>query len=135
MRDLRRLMVLAGLAIVAFVAALVTFGEDAEAGCVIEAEEDPAYEVRLDDQVVVGRDQYRLSVTRDGALVTGARVCLTASMEDRSAVSVSAEAAGVEPGIYEVTIDFEMTGSWEGTVVVRESERSAVSVPVSFEVG
>lgn len=135
MRDLRRLMVLAGLAIVAFVAALMTFGEDAEAGCVIEAEEDPAYQVQLDDQLSVGRNRYRLSITRDGALVTGARVCLTASMEDRSAVSVSAEAAGVEPGVYEVTIDLDMTGAWEGTVVVRESGRPAVSVPVSFEVG
>lgn len=134
MRDLRRLVVLGVLAIVAFIAALVTFDDDAEAGCVSDADADPAYTVQLEGEPVTGQGEYRLLVTRDGARVAGARVCLTAAMEGMAAMGVSAETTEVEAGVYQLTLDFPMAGPWEGTVVVSERGRSAVAVPLSIDV-
>lgn len=134
MRDLRRLIALAGLAIVAFVAALVTFGEDAEAACAVSAGMDPSYDVQMQDEPVTGQRVYRLSITRSGARVAGARVCIRADLEGMSAMGVSAEAVELQPGIYQFSVDFEMAGPWEGTVVVDEGHRPPVGVPLSIDV-
>lgn len=135
MRGIRRLLLLAGVAMVAFAAALFTFDDGAQQGCATETEPDPAYAVALQDPPSTGEVAYRLSVTRNGEPVTGARVCLSAAMGGISGMGVSDDAVEVDAGVYEVEVRFEMAGPWDGTVLVNEGGEESVAVPLSFRVG
>ena len=134
MRGIRRLLLLAGLAVVAFAAALFTFDDGAQQGCATETEPDPAYTVELQNAPSTGEVAYRLSVTRSGEPVTGAQVCLSAAMGGMSGMGVSDDAVEVDPGVYEVEVRFEMAGPWDGTVLVNEGGEESVAVPLSFDV-
>jgi hypothetical protein len=70
----RRLLLVAVVAVVAFAAALFSFDEDARQGCAVETEPDPAYSVELLTTPSIREVVYRLAVTRSGQPVTGARV-------------------------------------------------------------
>lgn len=118
----------------AFAFALFSFGEDAEAGCALDAAADPAYAVELQTPPSTQALTYRLSLTRDGVAVTDAQVCLRAEMTGMSAMGVSDDALEVEPGIYEVAVRFQMAGPWDGTVLVRDGRAGSVAVPLSFDV-
>lgn len=134
MHGIRRLLALAGVAVVAFAAALFTFDDGAQEGCAVETEPDPAYAAALQNPPSTGEVAYRLFVTRSGEPVTGAQVCLRADMADMSAMRVSDDAVEVEPGLYEVEVRFEMAGRWDGTVLVSDGGAESVAVPVSFDV-
>ena len=134
MRGIRRLLLLAGLAVVAFAAALFTFEDGAQQGCATESEPDPAYAVELQNAPSTGEVAYRLSVTRNGEPVTGAEVCLSADMGGMSGMGVSDDAVEVDPGVYEVEVRFEMAGPWDGTVLVNEGGEESVAVPLAFDV-
>ncbi|CAN5218782.1 hypothetical protein BH24ACT1_BH24ACT1_12790 [soil metagenome] len=134
MHGIRRLLALAGLAVVAFAAALFTFDDGAQQGCATEIEPDPAYAVEVQNAPSIGEVAYRLSVTRNGEPVTGAQVCLSANMAGMSAMGVSDDAVEVDSGVYEVEVRFQMAGSWDGTVLVSDGGAESVAVPLSFEV-
>lgn len=134
MHGIRRLLALAGLAVVAFAAALFTFDDGAQQGCATETEPDPAYAVELQSVPSTGEVAYRLFVTRNGEPVTGAQVCLSAGMAGMSAMGVSDDAVEVDPGVYEIEVRFQMAGRWDGTVLVSDGGGESVAVPVSFEV-
>lgn len=134
MRGIRRLLLLAGLAVVAFAAALFTFDDGAQQGCATETEPDPAYAVALQNSPSTGEVAYRLSVTRNGEPITGAQVCLSAAMGGMSGMGVSDDAVEVDPGVYEVEVRFEMAGPWDGTVLVSDGGPESVAIPLSFRV-
>ncbi len=134
MRAIQRLLLLAGVAIVAFVFALFSFDQDARQGCVVVSEPDPAYDVELQDIPSTRVIAYRLAVTRDGDPVTGAQVCLSAAMTGMSAMGVTDDAVEVDTGIYEVAVRFAMAGPWDGTVLVSEGGAEPIAVPLSFDV-
>lgn len=134
MQGIRRLLVLAAVAVAAFAFALFSFDEGAEAGCALEATTDLAYAVALETAPSTQASTYRLSLTRDGVAVTGAQVCLRAEMTGMSAMGVSDDAVEVEPGVYEVAVRFEMAGPWNGTALVQAGGAESVAVPLAFDV-
>lgn len=134
MRGIRRLVLLAGLAVVAFAAALDTFQDGAQQGCATETETDPSYAVELENPPSTREVAYLLRVSRNGEPVTGAQVCLSADMGGMSGMGVSDDAVEVEPGVYEVEVRFEMAGPWDGTVLVSEGGEDSVAIPLSFDV-
>lgn len=125
---------MAGLAVIAFAAALDTFEEGAQEGCVTETEPDPSYAVELENPPSTREVAYLLQVSRNGEPVTGAQVCLSADMGGMSGMGVSDDAIELEPGVYEVEVRFEMAGPWDGTVLVNEGGGDSVAIPLSFNV-
>ncbi len=134
MSGVRRLLIVAVVAVVAFAAALFSFDEDARQGCAVETEPDPAYAVELQTTPSRREVVYRFAVTRAGEAVTEAQVCLSADMGGMSAMGVSDEAEEVSPGVYEVAVRFEMAGPWDGIVLINDGSREPVAVPLSFDV-
>jgi hypothetical protein len=128
------LILLLGVAVVAFGAALVSFEQDARAGCAAEVGRDPAYAVSLAGPATTGQTDYDLLVTRDGQPVSGASVCISTAMKGMSAMAVNDDAVETEPGRYRVSVRMEMAGSWEATVIVDEDGRPPAAVPLSFPV-
>lgn len=133
-RGIRRVLVVAAVAVVAFAWAVVALGDDARRGCVVGAQVDPTYEVRLVGKVETGTSAHELSVTHDGQPVQGAKVCASVSMVGMEAMGVSDVAEERAPGVYEVAIAFEMSGGWRGDILITERGRPPVSVPVRFDV-
>lgn len=76
---------------------------------------------------------FEVLVQREGAAVSGATVCLSASMSEMSHAGVSQQAEELGEGRYEMAVDFGMRGSWSGGVVVIESGQGA-SMPLTFDV-
>ncbi len=128
------MILLAGVAVVAFGAALVSFGQDARAGCASEVGKDPSYAVVLDRPATPAQTDYDLIVTSDGQPVTGAKVCISVAMRGMSAMAVNDDATEAEPGHYQVSIRLPMAGYWEASVIVRQDGRSPVAIPLSFPV-
>lgn len=134
MRQIWRLGVLALVAVVAFAVAIVRFDDAAETGCAQRAREDPSYEARLLDEPQMDVLTYRVAITREGAEVEGADVCLSAYMQGMSAMATTGAGREVEPGIYELELTFEMGGRWSGRVLVAEGGQSAAAIPLTLEV-
>lgn len=134
MRGIRRLLLLAALAVAAFAFALGTLEQDVQLSCAGEASRDPAYAVELADTPSTDQLVYHLAVTNGGEPVTGALVCVSAEMTGMSAMGVTDDAVEVDPGLYEVEVPFEMAGPWQATVLVSDGEGEPVAVPMSFSV-
>lgn len=134
MNGIRRLLLLLGAAVIAFAVALVSFSEDAEAGCALDAAEDAAYASTLEGEPSTEQMDYVLVITRNGQPVDGARVCLTTTMTGMSAMATTDEAEGVGNGRYRISIDFAMAGPWSAMVLVREQGNTTVALPLDFDV-
>lgn len=134
-RRLVGVAVVAVVVVVAFVAGIAVFGGgDGDGGCDVGAGRDFAYAVNVEStNIGMGEQTILLSVTRGGRPVADAEVCVQTGMPD--GMTTSGEARRVAPGRYEVPLNFEMEGTWEGSVVIEESGRDAASVPVSLTVG
>lgn len=134
MRRIWRLGVLATVALVAFAFAIERFDDAAETGCAQRAREDPSYEARLIDEPRIDVLTYRLAVTRDGEVVEGADVCLNAYMQGMSAMATTDAGREVSPGIYELSLIFEMGGRWSGRVLVAEPGQSVAAIPLTLQI-
>lgn len=134
MRGIRRLLLLAGLAVVAFAFALGSLGQEAQLGCALDAPADPAFAAELIGTPSTGQGVYHVSLTRHGEPVRGAHVCLNAEMTGMSAMGISDDAVEIDPGVYEVEMRFEMAGPWDGEVLVNDGEGDPIAVPLSFSV-
>lgn len=134
MKGIRRLLVVAALALAGFAAALIQFGQAAEQACIAEPKANSAYEVELVGPVELNKTAYEVKVLLNGRPVTDARVCLDAAMEGMSAVSLSDEGEEVAPGRYELYLPFQMPGSWNASVLVHEPGQATVALPLSFTV-
>ena len=151
-------LVVAGVAVVAFVVALVAFrggsndssqnvatgGRTADtaapaqgSGCA-EAKPDTAYTVGMESDPSPPRAEgttFHLTVRHDGKAVTGAKVCMAADMTEMHHEGIDNEAREVGGGKYDTTLKFGMRGPYAGSVIIVEPGKAAVSVPVTFEVG
>lgn len=127
------------LALVAFGVAIVALGDDARRGCVVDAPFDPAYRARLltpgGSEIPMAETEHEVELTRDGAPVTGAKVCARVFMVGMEAMGSSDSAAEeTAPGVYRVTILFAMTGGWTGNILIEEQGQAPASVTIDFEV-
>ncbi len=77
---------------------------------------------------------FQITVARDGKPLEGAAVCVTANMTEMEMDAVGGRAQEVEPGRFELAVDFGMRGAWTGSVVVSELGQAPVSMPLSFDV-
>jgi len=126
-----------GVALLAFVLALVNFKQVPAKECQMDAVSDPSYAVEFVTPFSVEPTTQTLRVTRAGVPVTGAQVCMRADMGGMgrmSGMGVSDVARETEPGVYDVPVRFEMGGHWDGTVIVAKAPARPVRIPVPIEV-
>lgn len=134
MRRLWRLGLIAAVGVASFVVALDRFSDAAEKGCTQRVRVNPAYQVQWDAEPRTDVSSYRMKVTRDGAPVAGARVCVNAYMIGMSAMAVTDVGREVEPGTYEVRLTFEMGDDWAGQVLVAEPGGGLAGVSLELNV-
>lgn len=149
------ILIVAGIAVVAFVVALVAFrGGDSKSsqsvatgaqtadtaaqgtGCGA-GKPDTAYTVAMDSDPNPPRAEgttFHLTVKHDGKAVTGAKVCMTADMTEMHHEGIDNEAKEASGGKYDTTLKFGMRGPYAGSVSITEPGKAAVSVPVTFQV-
>ena len=133
-RGIRRVLVVAAVASGAFAVAITALGDDARLGCALNAPIDPAYQAELVGPIDLERTSYEVAITRDGRAITGAKVCATLAMTGMEAMGVSDAAAETAPGTYEVQFSFQMSGRWEGDILIAESGERPVGVPLKVKV-
>ncbi len=157
-RAVSPVLIVAGIAVVAFVIALVAFrggssdpstSVDASgqitvpgaasqgSGCNSTSKPDPAYSVVMESEPNPPRAEgttFHLTVRHDGKAVTGATVCMSADMTEMHHEGINNEAKEASGGKYDATLKFGMRGPYAGSVIVAEPGKAAVSVPVSFQV-
>jgi hypothetical protein len=142
-----RLLLVAVLAVVAFLASLTRFADARFLACSMKARADPAYSARLfippsltpqSRRLFLARQSQgvtvRVAVRHDGSDVTPARVCLVAVPVGKPSLGVSDEAHEVGPGQYDLLLGFDPPGPWSARVVVVEPGRPGVAIPVRFTV-
>lgn len=134
MRRIQRVLGVSVITLVTFVVAVFALQDDARAGCVASAPTDPSYEAELLGQVDTSVTTYRLSITRDGEPVADALVCFDVAMRGMNAMGLSETAVEVVPGIYEISIFFEMAGPWKGDVLISEDGRPPSRLELEFDV-
>ncbi len=126
------------LAVAAFAFALASFESVPAKECQMDGVEDGAYEVSFARPPSVDLTRHEIIVTRGGAPVSGAEVCMRADMGGpgrMSGMGVSDEAREVSRGRYEIPVRFMMSGHWRANVIVKQPGRKdAVRVPVALEV-
>jgi len=137
MKGIARLLLVTGVAVVAFTVALASFRQVPARECQMDGVGDASYEVTLEEPPEVNVTVYHLLVKHNGRPVTGAQVCMRADMGGlgrMSGMGASNVAREVAPGRYEVGIRLEMSGHWGGRAVVAEPGRRAAVKPLSIEV-
>lgn len=137
MRGIWRLSIVSALAVVAFVVALVNFKVVPARECQMDAVRDASYRVEFLTPLSVEPTTQTLKVTRDGAPVEGAQVCMRADMGGMgrmSGMGVSNVGHETSPGQYEVPVRFEMGGFWNGNVIVAKGTGKPVEIPLPLEV-
>ncbi len=137
MRGIWRLSIVSALAVLAFALALVNFKQVPVKECQMDAVSDSSYAVEFVNPLSVDPTTQTLRVTRNGAPVTGAQVCMRADMGGMgrmSGMGVSDVATEGTPGRYEVPVRFEMGGHWDGTVIVTRGTARPVRIPLPIEV-
>ena len=128
------MLLLAAVASAAFAVAIVALGDDARLGCALNAPVDPAYQAELVGPIDLERTSYQVAITRDGKPIEGAKVCATLAMTGMEAMGVSDAGAEIAPGTYEVEISFQMSGRWEGNILIAASGERPVEVPLKIVV-
>lgn len=131
---MRRLGLVVAVSLAGFVAALAAFDDVVPRTCVVDAPAAGAsYQARLEPPVRVDETSHVLEVTRGAQPVTGARVCLRLASVDRPGSTVESGSRDLGDGRYAVSLAFDRTGVWEGTVQVVGGAGPA-AVPVRVEV-
>jgi len=134
-KGIRRVLIVAVVALGAFGVAIVGLGDDARRGCVANSPVDPSYDAHLLGQLELARTQQQIELTRNGQPVTGAKVCARVAMVGMEAMGISdAKAKETSPGIYSVSIVFPMSGGWGGNLLIREQNSRQVKLPITFTV-
>lgn len=149
------LLFVGGIAIVAFVVALLAFrggsgsSQNVATGGPVdtvdatsaspcgEGTPDPSYTLTTDSDPNPPKPQgatFHLTVRHDGKAVTGAKVCLGADMPAMQHAGVNKVAKEASGGRYDADLKFSMDGSWVGTVTVAEPGKPVVSIPLAIEV-
>ena len=130
----RRVLIVAAVALAAFVVAIVVLGDEARLGCAVDARPDPAYAARIVGDLDTEATDYEVMVTRDGEPVSGAKVCASLGMVGMGAMTVTDTAVETGRGVYRVSLSLQMSGNWRGDILITEKGRPQVSVPLEVEV-
>lgn len=134
-KGIRRVLVVAVVAILAFGGAIVALADDARRGCVIDAARDPALEAKLLGAISLDNTSHEMSITRAGDPVVGAKVCARLYMRGMEAMGSSDDkAVEIAPGIYKISVVFVMSGAWSGGILIEEPGKAPVSAEVRFDV-
>lgn len=128
------MLVVAAVASGAFAVSIVALGDDARLGCALNAPFDPSYQAELVGPIDLERTSYQVAITRAGRPITSAIVCATLAMTGMEAMGVSDAATETAPGTYEVQISFQMSGRWEGNILIAEPGQRPVGVPLKVVV-
>jgi hypothetical protein len=150
------ILIVGGLAIVAFVVAVLAFrggsgssqnvssggqtaatADPASPGECGQGNPDPTYTVAMDSDPTPPRSQgatFHLTVRHNGTAVTGAKVCLAAEMPTMQHAGITKVAKEASGGRYDADLKFSMEGSWAATVTIAEPGKPVVSAPVVIEV-
>jgi hypothetical protein len=137
MRGIARLIFVTGVAVVAFVVALLSFRQVPASECQMDAVSDPAYQAQLEEQPKVNLTTYHVLVTHDDVPVQGAQVCMRADMGGPGrmpGMGTSNLGREVAPGRYEVPVRLIMGGPWQVTVIASERARIPVAMSLLIEV-
>jgi hypothetical protein len=123
-------VVVVAVVVVAFVAGLALFGGSSEATCDDDVGRDFSYAVTVENaaDLVEGKQNVVLLVTRDTKPVAGADVCVTTRMSD--GMTAKGKANELAAGRYRTELNFGMEGSWDGSVVIKETGRNPAAVPL-----
>ena len=98
---------------------------------------DDSYSVSVTSEPEPPRPEgttFRLTVRQGGRTVTGAKVCMTASMPDMAHPGLNAVAREARGGRYDIRVTFGMGGAWKASVTIAEPGKSVVSVTVPIDV-
>jgi hypothetical protein len=79
-----------------------------EKGSVASGAPDSSYQASFAQPLTVSSNSYELVVTGNGRSVTGAKVCLEASMMAMTGMATGQQARETSPGRYEVMVRFAM---------------------------
>ncbi|MEO5678308.1 MAG: FixH family protein, partial [Acidimicrobiales bacterium] len=77
---------------------------------------------------------FHLTVRHDGAVVTGAKVCVTADMAEMHHEGIIGKAKEATGGTYDTSLKFGMRGPYAATVVITEKGKPPLAVPLTFQV-
>lgn len=102
-------------------------------GCPTNAAADPAYKIAV-GPVRPDSKEVTLDVTRDGAPVTRATVCIEAAMSGMAHGGLREKAKELPGGGYQFGLAGGMQGNWSGTASIAEPGRPAAAVPLAFDV-
>lgn len=144
------LVVLAVVAVVGFVGAYMLTGGDEDddasaaapaAGSDAASEEDeaeaPDYDIDVvadpDPPVVEGTD-FTVTVTEDGAPVTGAQVRIDLEMTQHAHEGVRGDGEATGDGVYVVPVEFVMRGTWAGRVRVDAPGEATATERLEYDV-
>lgn len=75
-----------------------------------------------------------MTVRQGGRAVTGAKVCMTASMPDMTHPGLNTVAKEAAGGRYETLVTFGMGGAWKASATIAEPGKPVVSVTVAMDV-
>jgi hypothetical protein len=134
MRWFWRLGIITLVAIASFILAIGRFSAAAEKSCAQRVARDPSLQVAWNEQPRTDLSLYRIRVTREGQPITDARVCLNTYMLGMSAMAATDIGREVEPGTYELRLNFEMGDAWAGQVIVAEKGKPLAALPLTLEV-
>ncbi len=118
-----------------FAAALAAFQRPPEQGCVTGGSLDSSYQARFAQPPTIESNSYELVVSRNGEPVSGARVCVEASMTGMTGMATGQVARETSPGRYQVMVRFAMAGPWEVNLQVAELGKEPVTIPLAVAVG
>jgi hypothetical protein len=102
-----------------------------------EGRPDPSYSVAVTSEPDPPRPDgatFHLAVRHDGNPVTGAKVCLGASMTDMGHAGVNNVSKESSAGVYDAQLKFGMGGVWTGSVTIAETGKPIVTLPVKIQV-
>jgi hypothetical protein len=136
MMGITRLLLVGALAVVGFVVATFAFKQVPFSECQADANRDSSYKLAIEPNPNVDIVNYQLRVTEDGDPVEDAEVCLRADMGgpgNMSGMGTSAVARDSGPGVYDITIRFEMGGHWNVVALVRPPGGDTIEVPFAVQ--
>ncbi|MGI9022018.1 MAG: FixH family protein [Acidimicrobiales bacterium] len=136
-RKIWRLLVVFVIGVAAFAVAITRLNQPPFSACQQTPPTDPSYSATLVEDPSVTLTRYHFRISKDGAPVSGARVCMRADMGGAGGMSgmgLAEVAVEVGPGNYEVPVRFVMGGFWRGSVVIEPPTGQVVGVPIQLDV-
>jgi len=116
----RRVAILAALALAGFVVAVAVFNTPGRKGCPLKADRSGAYAGKFVGEVSTAETSHDLVITRDGKPLTGVEVCVNTEMVGMTGMGYSATARELSPGHFAVPFRFEMAGDYRTNIVAKD---------------